>query len=349
MKKTITNHISIIGLFIALVAIAFFVFGSSNTDTVQASVPDHNVFGAAWGASDGEGIGWVSMNNCLTPTNCPGVGFGVNIDETTGDLSGAGWSSNYGWVNFGSNVCGQQPNVNLQDVIDDSEAYVTGFAHVHNAVDDGFWDGCIKMSDTVPQPYGVKLYDTGDIDGAAWGAEVVGWLDFEGVETSIVFGCTDSDAVNYDSDATVDDDSCKITVPPNTSHCVNPPWNQTIIIPDDLSDYNTALPLGDPILVHDPLTDKCQLKGDFCPWQLAPNYDYENNMADAEAMLNAGSGEVYKDSDDFCLRKTAVCTTNSSASNYFDPSNLSPNQMPGGPCITGQTPGGIVIPRINEI
>ncbi len=165
-----------------------------------------------------------------------------------------------------------------------------------------FGDGCIKMSGTTtqtpPQDYGAKMYNTGDIDGAAWGAEVVGWLDFKEVETSIIFGCTDSGADNYDPDATVDDESC---VPPGPNpptpgdYCSNSPipgqnnTSITVEIESEFDDYNTlANQNGWAPMIYDGVPgtpgDTCRLKGDLCPY----NLDYEGTESDIEDALGVG-------------------------------------------------------------
>ncbi len=134
-------------LLASLAFLSLFFITNDNNHTVQAFGTD-NVFGQAWGATDGEsGIGWVSLNNCdnNSPQTCTSVGYGVNIDTTTGQFSGAGWSSNYGWVDFNANnscplnVNNEGVHVNFQSIIDSGEAYITGYAHVYNAPDDGFW------------------------------------------------------------------------------------------------------------------------------------------------------------------------------------------------------------------
>lgn len=226
--KKYIPHTAIVGV---IVLVVFAVFAMSKLTVVNASQSD-NLYGAAWAASNGNGMGWLAMNNC-TAAGCPtgSVPFGVRIDPVTGVFSGAGWSSNFGWVDFNTNNgCpangGQGIKIDFQKVIDTGEAEAVGFAHVYNANDDGFWDGCISMSGltTGNTPYGVKLHSDGSLSGAAWGAEVVGWVDFSQVTSSLVFGCMDpDDEDNYNSLATIDDGSCVIppTIPPTEDWCKN--------------------------------------------------------------------------------------------------------------------------------
>jgi len=283
------------GIIAVILLAVFFVSNIQGTSQVGASNSD-NVYGEAWGANSESveaGIGWVSMNNCESPNGpCPGVGYGVSIDTITGDFSGAAWSSNYGWVNFdpGSNVCqGSAASVDLQDVIDNGEADVEGFIHVYNAPSDGFWDGCIKLSGSWND--GVTLYLDGDIDGVAWGDQVVGWLDFTDVTTGLVFGCTDSTADNYNSDANVDDNSCP----------VNP-------------DYCPSIDIGDPgpeteaeawLLGYSLLDGKCV--EDHCP-----NIDFLNDgiEPDDEALYddyNDNNSPGYEiDNNGWCVPEPVI-------------------------------------------
>src|ERR1035437_9915360 len=88
----------------------FFVMGQTHA---QASAAD-KVFGEAW-SSD---IGWISFNNCTSPSSCSGANYGVTVDST-GKLSGWAWSSNIGWISFNETTgcptpgCTTQPKENL--------------------------------------------------------------------------------------------------------------------------------------------------------------------------------------------------------------------------------------------
>ena len=270
---TLINKKIIISVIIFLASLAGLIFLVA---PVQASNAD-NVFGQAWGASDGNGMGWLSMNNCSAPNNCSGVNYGVTIDYTnpaSSQFSGAAWSSNYGWVNFNSNSCGAAPSVDLESIAQGAtSAPVTGWIHVHNAIDDGFWDGCISMSGTTTNgdPYGVVFNDNGSMSGAAWGAEVVGWVDFSQVTADIQFGCTDSsDTVNYNPDADIDDGSCSNPSP--NPYCTNSPWstpqgqNLTLDTEADFDNYNNGLAVGEPMMLYN--GGICVEEKDECPSNL---------------------------------------------------------------------------------
>ena len=77
-----------------LIFITFFV-----GNFVFASTND-NVYGWAWS----ENLGWVSFN-CVGDSTflCTRVGYGINVDKTTGRFEGYAWSENLGWISFEEN------------------------------------------------------------------------------------------------------------------------------------------------------------------------------------------------------------------------------------------------------
>lgn len=141
------------------------------THVAQAAATD-NVFGEAYS----DDVGFVSFNNCTSPSSCSGVSYGVKVDPTTGNLSGAAWSSALGWISFNANSttgCTTQPKVNLVT------GAFSGFAWAQNAYGDG-WNGCIALSaaDIGQSGWGWQANTTtGAVTGAAWGDKLnVGWL-----------------------------------------------------------------------------------------------------------------------------------------------------------------------------
>lgn len=258
------NIRSIITIIIAIVIVVFGVWFSLHSNDVQAAI-GHNVFGTAWGATDNQGIGWISMNNCDMSGNCSGPGFGVNVD-TSGVFTGEAWSSNYGWVDFqgrGGFACpGGSPTVDLAAVETNGSAPVTGFAYVSSAGSgDSYWDGCIGMSGNGTNgnwgtgDAGVTLDSNGNLTGLAWGGNVIGWVQFDAT-VDLVQGCTDASATNYDPLAVFDDGSCQYG-----GYCVNSAWS-FINSPTALATYNTN---NDPDLVYDSSTGLCALLNDVCP------------------------------------------------------------------------------------
>ena len=159
-------HMIIMAVLVLVLGILFTVL---NPTTSNAS-PTDNVTGYAW--SGVAGAGWISLNNCSDATTCSGPNYGVSIDATSGSWSGSGWSSNVGWVDFGSNPCGSV-STNL------TTGVTSGMAHVRSQTGStqvGGFSGCIKMSGTAQNgsSYGVLLnMATGNFSGYAWSGDDV--------------------------------------------------------------------------------------------------------------------------------------------------------------------------------
>jgi hypothetical protein len=325
-RLTITNII-----FIAVVTIAAIIAMVTVFTPAQAAWDD-NVFGQAWGASGPSanapassvgGIGWVSMNNCDSVNGpCDPVDFGVNVDQN-GVFSGQAWSSNYGWINFdGASHCpAGAPQVDLDDVAVNGSAYITGFAHVTSVgTGDNYWDGCIGMSGTTTPnglPFGVTLDNAGNITGAAWGANVVGWVSFDAVYM-IALGCTDPSASNYDPTAVIDDGSCNI---PNDM-CPNISGMQATN-----SDVDAILGAG---WIFDNFGN-CIVKGDMCP-----------NLAGNQKTVPPGM--IINPNNGYCVIQLLIpmCPTDSA----YDTSVNSPDYTL---CTTNPPPGSPTIPIFEEI
>ncbi|MBI4692003.1 MAG: hypothetical protein HY773_00960 [Candidatus Terrybacteria bacterium] len=148
-------------LFFAILIGVFFV-----SSAVQAATTAVN--GYAWS----DNIGWIQMN--------PSPG-GVFIDDATGDFSGYAWSDNIGWIDFApASGFPEAPNYGAK--VNWTSGEVSGWAKAVAGGTAG-WDGWIKMRGTNPD-YGVSINKTtGDFSGYAWGADVVGWIDFSQVTT----------------------------------------------------------------------------------------------------------------------------------------------------------------------
>lgn len=158
-----------------LVIMAFFVIGfavlvSLLHPSITNAGPTDNVTGYAW--SGVAGAGWISLNNCIDPTTCSGTSYGVSIHPTSGVWSGSGWSSNVGWIDFGSNPCGSV-TTNM------TTGLTTGMAHVRSqsgSSQAGGFSGCIAMSGNAQNgnPYGVLVNTTtGNMQGYAWSGDDV--------------------------------------------------------------------------------------------------------------------------------------------------------------------------------
>lgn len=131
--------------------------------------PADNVSGFAWS----ENIGWISFNNT---SGGGAINYGVNIDPSTGNFSGYAWSENIGWIDFSSAV------------LDLSSFKVSGWLRALS--NGGGWDGWIKLAkaaDDSGANYQVSVdKSTGDFSGWAWGSDVVGWVNFKGLNYKVV-------------------------------------------------------------------------------------------------------------------------------------------------------------------
>lgn len=90
------HHIALVFLFCAIggIAIGALMSPSFRSIPVSASSND-NVLGWAWA----DPVGWISLND--QNQGADGGAYGVNLDLSTGELSGFGWSNNAGWICFG--------------------------------------------------------------------------------------------------------------------------------------------------------------------------------------------------------------------------------------------------------
>lgn len=159
------------------------------------------------------GMGWLSFN-CTTDPNDPGCtnSYGVNLDATTGAMTGYAWSDNFGWVEFGIGCpswyagakVGGTTYLNNQICDVGSKLIgtdVLGWAKVLSASDaganSGGWDGWISLSKYNDQSsaagiqlttydYGVSYDETAKkLVGYAWGDINTGWLDFYDVPANV--------------------------------------------------------------------------------------------------------------------------------------------------------------------
>jgi len=192
-------------LFFSLVFL--FIFGASlfvlnskkaSATTWDPSNPDntHNLSGFAWADT----IGWISFNsaNCdsddngLTDkgnyANCqmlvPGGDpvnptWGVTIDRTTKEMTGYAWSSNVGWICFGTSCTGPAVTASGNDTADAYfyPNYIDGYAQVVSLGDDGW----ISLDGAT---YGVTWNPTNlELEGYAWNGNDtagvgIGWISF---------------------------------------------------------------------------------------------------------------------------------------------------------------------------
>ncbi len=143
-----------------------------------------NVSGWAWSSN----IGWVSFNS----TNHPGsVNYGVHVANPSGGFSnvtGYAWSSNIGWIQFGGFSVfpsgSGTVSVNARLNGNNLEGWVRAIEP--NASGVSGWDGWISLRGTL---HGISLVGN-DLSGFAWGASVVGWMDWGPIPPFCGSGCS---------------------------------------------------------------------------------------------------------------------------------------------------------------
>jgi len=162
--------------FIAVFFSLFAFFGLLGHANQAHAASTDNVYGRAWS----DDTGWMSFNNCTSPTSCSGTDYGVSVDLATGNMSGEAWSSNLGWISFNETSgcpvsgCTTQPKLNLLT------GAFTGYIRASSfSVDNGGWDGWISMGPGGPGNAGNGWQmdlSSGSVTGVAWGGLNVGWL-----------------------------------------------------------------------------------------------------------------------------------------------------------------------------
>lgn len=144
--------------------------------------------GWAWGGSV---IGWITFQD-----GCA-FDYGVHIDPATGDFSGYAWSSNVGWIDVDpAPDFTTYPGVGYPTAAEahaarlESDSTVTGWVRACTGTitndctsvlprADG-WDGWISMSGSSPD-YGVVYNGADELEGWAWGGDVIGWMSFNAI------------------------------------------------------------------------------------------------------------------------------------------------------------------------
>lgn len=131
--------------------------------TCDASL--HNTCLWAWN----DRIGWIthnSVDNPITPK------YGVDVDDTTGAVSGFAWNDAGGWIDFAPTAgFPSLPNNGVQ--YNPATRELSGWAHITGYGANGW----VKMRDTGAFPYGVSIAANGDFTGYAW-SDSFGWFEF---------------------------------------------------------------------------------------------------------------------------------------------------------------------------
>lgn len=130
-----------------------------------------------------DNIGWISHNSVDNPVSPK---YGMDIDETSGEVTGYLWGDSAGWINL--DPAGPFPAEGPAYAVqyDANTRQFSGWAHI-----EGYGaNGWIKFRDTAPIAYGVDLAANGDFSGYAWN-DTLGWFEF---------APTGYDAVHHDAD-----------------------------------------------------------------------------------------------------------------------------------------------------
>ncbi len=212
--------------------------------------PSHNFTGFAWsdmpttsdqvinptGLTVGRGAGWISFNSSDTASS---VDYGVNVDAS-GNITGNAWSENVGWISFNTPSTGCphgstlpfdytcSPKINLATGTFSGFARATAYADPQS----GGWDGWISLGQNgwSGPAYGVTVSPTtgtGNVSGYAWGGDVLGWINFTGVQIAFLPTvssltltanppCSTSTDLIYASPAGTAFTSCTMTSTPST-------------------------------------------------------------------------------------------------------------------------------------
>ncbi len=186
-KKSQSIILALLVFSIVTVAVILFQYSFKLQDAVaqSGSTGVIRLTGYAWS----ENIGWISFKDGSSP---------VRVDAS-GNLTGYAWSENIGWIQFGglagfpSTTYESATNAKLVD------NRLSGWARVVSGMSGdnrGEFDGWIALSGVTIQLDSVALAgapaptfpsgctSSSCANGAAWGSDVVGWVDFSGVTTS---------------------------------------------------------------------------------------------------------------------------------------------------------------------
>lgn len=187
MKKVKLILIPSIAFFVAVFALVitaqYSVFPESVNAQATSTPPVTRLTGYAWS----ENIGWISFRDGSSPV----------VLNTDGTLVGYAWSENIGWVQFGGLSGFPTTSYTVRENAKLTGSTMSGWARAiaGNSSDNGGWDGWISLTGVTIQLNSAQLASAsptfisgcstgGCANGAAWGSDVVGWIDFSGVTTS---------------------------------------------------------------------------------------------------------------------------------------------------------------------
>lgn len=273
-----------------------------NPDMVMGSATD-NVSGWAWS----ENIGWISFN--CTDDSCVSFDYGVSIDDITGEFLGYAWSENIGWIDFAP--VGPYPEVPDHSARLEADDTITGWAKVLSADDNG-WDGWVKLSDTV-LAYGVKHnVASNELEGFAWGSDVIGWISFN--------------SNNCDTD---DNDFIDAGCGGDNSTTLS--FDYAVVYSAPITECNDGADNSDADLLVDADDPGCHTD-----WNPTNSGTYESSDND-EGNEPACSNSVDDDNDGYIDADDPGCHTDSDLSNPYQRDDDDENTCGDNTCDTGET------------
>ncbi len=141
---------------------------SNRTSTPPAGTCDASPLNTClWAWNDS--IGWITHNSVDNPS---APKFGMDIDETTGAVSGYIWNDSAGWINLDPTAGFPAAPLNAVQY-DPLTGQLSGWAQIESYGVNGW----LKFRDTGAFPYGVDVASNGDFSGYAWSDEF-GWFEF---------------------------------------------------------------------------------------------------------------------------------------------------------------------------
>lgn len=197
-KKLLSLARSVPGAVIAVAIVLSAVSISTARPSPAGAEGSVALSGFAWS----ENIGWISFSagndhdDKVSGTQPSPSSYGVRVDST-GALSGYAWSDNIGWIKFGG--LSSFPNATLGgNAILEDGLRLKGWARACAGTKSGNcssmasrtdgWDGWISLAGPGGSGrYGVELSNR-KFGGFAWGSDVVGWINWDGVFTEDTVG-----------------------------------------------------------------------------------------------------------------------------------------------------------------
>ncbi len=177
-------------------------FRDANTHADGVYVGGSYLSGWIWG----ENIGWINVGNGGGPyANTDDTNFGVNIDQTNGDLHGMAYAENVGWINFDGGALAAPPNPARYDT---TAKRFRGYAWAANV-------GWINLDETASPQFvataSIKDCDSdGDVDGIDF-AVFASCFNKAGNPPRTA-GCSGFQAMKFDDDGDGDVDGIDFSV-----------------------------------------------------------------------------------------------------------------------------------------